>query len=353
MMTHNIFKNNKICCVSDIHIGVHQNSALWHEITIDWAKWLAKELKDKNIHDIMICGDLFHYRDEIAVNTIQVATEVLNIWRDFNIGILIGNHDSYYKDKVDVNSLSILSGWNNITIFDTVTTLQCFGRELTFCPWGTEVYEIPDTSDIVFGHFEIQSFKLNAFKVCDHGLNTDDLLAKGRLVLTGHFHTREERKYETGDIVYLGNPFQMDFGDVGQSKGYYILDIENSKYEFNENKISPKHIKLTLSNLVKTGKLTDSTKKLINGNIVRFIIDRNISPDEVDIVLRKFTSLNPVSLNVDYAINFDKFGLSNEQEYDLSGVDIPTAIEEFVNVLDIDDKNKVIDYTLDLYRRCK
>ena len=58
-------------------------------------------------------------------------------------------------------------------------------------------------------------------------------------------------------------------------------------------------------------------------------------------------------MNVDYAINFDKFGLSDEMEYDLSGVDIPTAIEEFVNILEIDNKGSIIDYTLDLYKRSK
>ena len=58
-------------------------------------------------------------------------------------------------------------------------------------------------------------------------------------------------------------------------------------------------------------------------------------------------------MNVDYAINFDKFGLSDENEYDLSGVDIPTAIGEFVNILEIDNKGAIIDYTLDLYKRSK
>ena len=101
------FKNTNICCVSDIHIGVHQNGGMWHDIVIDWAKWLRNELINNGIDDIIIGGDLFHYRDEIAVNTIQIATEVLKIWKPFNIGILIGNHDSYYKDKVDVHSLSI------------------------------------------------------------------------------------------------------------------------------------------------------------------------------------------------------------------------------------------------------
>ena len=347
------FKCSKICCISDIHIGVHQNGAQWHDIVIEWAMWLRNELINKGIEDIIIAGDLFHYRDEIAVNTIQEATEVMKIWTPFNVGILIGNHDSYYKDKVDVNSCSILSGWNNITIFDKPTTIEHNNKKLTFCPWGTELYEIPDDSDVIFGHFEIETFQFNAWKVCSEGIKSKDLLKKCDLIITGHFHLREERQYKNGNILYLGNPFQMDFGDVNSIKGYYILDVDNNTYEFTENDISPKHVKLKLSDLAKVGRLTQETKNTIKDNILRFIIDKSITPDEVDIVLKKFSSLKPLSMNVDYAINFDKFGLSDEMEYDLSGVDIPTAIKEFVNILEIDNKGCIIDYTLDLYKRTK
>lgn len=353
MMNKSPFKNKDICCISDIHIGVHQNGAMWHDIVIEWAKWLHDELINKGIEDIIISGDLFHYRDEIAVNTIQVATEVFKIWKPFNIGILIGNHDSYYKDKVDVHSLSILSGWNNITVYDTVTTIDHYGKKLTFCPWGTETYEIPDDSDIIFGHFEIETFKLNEFKTCTGGIKSKDLLEKCNLIITGHFHLREERQYKNGTILYLGNPFQMDFGDVNGVKGYYILNTKNKTYEFTPNNISPQHVKLKLSELAKIGKLTTHIKNQIKNNILRFIIDRNVSPDEVDVILKKFSSLNPLAMNVDYAINFDRFGLADEMEYDLSGVDVPTAIDEFISILEIPDKKTIIDYTLDLYKRNK
>ena len=115
-----MFLSNKICCVSDIHIGVHQNSSMWHNITLNWARWLAKNLKKHNVKDIMICGDLFHYRDEIAVTTIQVAQEFLSILSDFNIVILSGNHDAYYKDNSNVTSLSILKGWPNISVYQCI-----------------------------------------------------------------------------------------------------------------------------------------------------------------------------------------------------------------------------------------
>ena len=95
---------SKVCCVSDIHIGVHQNSNQWYSITKLWAEWLRDELVKRDIRDIIVCGDFFHYRDEIAVSTIHFATDILNIWRDFNIIMLVGNHDAYYKDKSDINS---------------------------------------------------------------------------------------------------------------------------------------------------------------------------------------------------------------------------------------------------------
>ena len=219
------FRDNPICCISDIHIGVHQNGGIWHRIVLEWARWLDKQLQKKKIQDIVICGDLFHYRDEIAVNTIHIVTEFFNIFKKYNIVIIVGNHDAYYKDRSDVNSLSILSGWENITVVSEIATTPAYGRKLTFCPWGVKTEDIP-VSDIIFGHFEIENFKFNFAKVCSKGTRVKDLLAKCPNIITGHFHIKQKRQYDEGQVVYLGNPFEMDFGDVDDQKGYHILDIE-------------------------------------------------------------------------------------------------------------------------------
>ena len=79
------FKQDKICCIADIHIGVHQNSQMWLDICDSWTDWLVLELNKNNIKDIVICGDLFHYRDEIAVNTIHHVSNFLFKLKDFNI----------------------------------------------------------------------------------------------------------------------------------------------------------------------------------------------------------------------------------------------------------------------------
>ena len=352
-MTANFrFNNSEVCCISDVHIGIHQNSQMWLDITAQWADWLIGELNDKNITDIIICGDLFHYRDEISVNTLQAVTDILYKFNDFNIIMLVGNHDAYYKDRSDVNSMAILSGWSNITVISDVTTIKQFNKTYTFAPWEPEFTKIPK-SDILFGHFEIESFKMNHFKICTFGVKTKDLLSRASTIITGHFHAREEREYKNGNIVYLGNPFHMDFGNVGEVKGYYILNLKNSEYNFYENTISPKHRKILLSQLVAQGDITSEVKKSFKNAIVRFVVDRNIAPDEVDKLLKLFASYNPLTMHVDYAINFDKFGMDENEDHDLSGVSIETAIEEFVNLLDIDGKKEIIDYTTDLYKRAK
>ena len=111
MITIAPFKQSKIAVVSDLHFGVHQNNQTWHTIAIDFAKWFKKQLIKNKIQDIVICGDINNDRNEISVNTMHVVNQIFKLWKDFNIKIIIGNHDAYYKDRCDVNSLSMFAEW--------------------------------------------------------------------------------------------------------------------------------------------------------------------------------------------------------------------------------------------------
>jgi len=345
--------NKKICCFSDVHIGVHQNNVFWYNVAQKFFTWVAQELKSRQIEDIIICGDLFHYRDEISVHTIHLASQLLAELKDFNIIMLVGNHDAYYKDRSDVNSLTPFAGWPNIRVISQATSSFNFNRELSFIPWGTDPKLLPD-SEVMFGHFEIETFKMNSHKICERGIKASQLLDKAKLVISGHFHLKDERKYAEGTILYLGSPYQMDFGDVESQKGIHILDLNTLKYEFVENDNYPKHKKILLSDLIKEEGFTDKVKDEFKDNIVKFIVDKNITADEIDLLLEKLSTLNPLSINVDYAVNFNKFSVQNDPNCDLSGVNIPKAIEEFVNMLDdINNKQEIIEYTTELFKRVK
>lgn len=338
----------RVACITDLHIGVHQNSSVWHNITIDFAKWLKNILDKQGIKDIIICGDINNDRNEISVNSLNVVSQVFKIWEDFKIFIVVGNHDAYYRDRSDVNSLSLLSGWENITIIDKVTSIEAFDNKLSFCPWGTQLKDI-ENSDIIFAHFDISGFKMTKSKISASGLNSKELLNKSNLIVSGHFHLREERKYQNGTILYLGCPYQLDWGDYGDTKGIYILNLETKKYEFIENDMSPKHKRVKLSELVSLGKITEDIKKDFSGNFINFIVDQNVNSDKIDALINKLSSLKPLSIRTDFNLG-DKYNI-DETNYEFTGVDIPAAIEEFVNLLDVDNKKDILNYTLDLYKR--
>ena len=67
----------------------------------------------------------------------------------------------------------------------------------------------------------------------------------------------------------------------------------------------------------------------------------------------KMQSYIPNDLHVDHDVNYNKIKVKEDNNVDLSGVDITHAIEEFVRLLDINNKKEVIDYTIDLFNRSK
>lgn len=336
---------SKWAVFTDLHLGVHQNSSTWHKIGLDWADWFISDLRSKNITRIIFAGDFFHSRSEISVNTIHVASELIRKFRDFKLHMLVGNHDSYYKQKADVHSLSIFSGYENITVHDVTNTITIHDKKVTFCPWGFDYNDI-QKADIMFGHFEIESFKMNAHKLCEVGVKPKDLLKKAPIVFSGHFHLNEEREYDTGKIIYVGSPFQLDFGERDCKKGYYILDFNDLSYNFIENNASPIHKKINLSDIINN----EDYKDYIANNFVRLVIDKNLDQNIIDKTIHNLNGLSPLSMTVDPLINFE---IIEQSDTDLSGVDMSKAIVEFVNLLDITEKEEVIKRTLFLYNQVK
>lgn len=339
----------KIGIFSDIHLGLQGDSPVWHEIALDFAKWASEMFLKNGINDIIIPGDIFHNRSEIGVNTISTANKFFNYFKDFRLYISTGNHCCYYKDNSEVNSISILSGWDNITIIDKDPKILKFkNKTISLIPWGTELKDIPKT-DICFGHFEIQSFYMNSFKVCEHGIESSNILEKSPLVFSGHFHSKDDRSYKKGRIVYVGSPYQQNFGDTDQERGIYIFDVESEDLKFIENTISPKHIKLSLKELKKKKEDPSFLNKAVSNNIISLIIDEEIASEKISLLSTNLQKLNPKHLRIDYKSSEDEL-VENSKKEEYNSVDIEKNIEDFVNSMDIDHKDDIIEYLTTVYK---
>ena len=339
--------SKKVGCFSDIHIGLGQDSKQWHDIALNFAKWASKEYKDLGIDEIIIPGDIFHNRSEIGVSTLAVAKEFFDYFKDFTVYISSGNHDCFYKNNSTVNSISILDGWGNIQIIDKeCKTIKTPYKDIVMVPWGVEYDNIPQTDGIIFGHFEISSFYMNSYKVCDHGMESKQLFKKAPLIISGHFHKKDDRKYDKGRIVYLGSPYQHNFGDSGDSRGIYVLDLEKNELEFIENNISPNHIKVSAKAILKED--VDIDNFLLENNIVSLIVDTDIAQEDLALLSSKLHKKAPLSIRTDYLQDNSTIN-QNDDSKEFDSGNLLKDIEEFVDNLDIENKKEVIEYLTETY----
>jgi DNA repair exonuclease SbcCD nuclease subunit len=345
-----MFKKSRVAIFSDIHIGVHQNSKFWHDVSLEWAKWFVADIKKQGIEDVIFCGDYFHTRDEVSVDSLHFGTKLLELFEDLNVIMIVGNHDCFLKDSSEVNSISPYKNWRNITVVDKPLQVLYKNRKINFIPWGTHLNEIP-VADFTFGHFEISLFRMNTFALCDDGFLAEEMLQKSPVVISGHFHLKDEKNYDNGKIVYVGNPFQMDFNDAGSTKGYYTMELETGEMIFTENTISPKHHNISLSYLISEKTITDKVRNLFENNLIKLKIDRRVSPDDLEFLINKFKSLRPTQFNVDYESDKSDYDLSEEKK-DFSGVDVPQAIMDFIELMDANNKKDLTKYTIELYQNC-
>jgi DNA repair exonuclease SbcCD nuclease subunit len=343
-------KNNKVLFFSDLHLGVHQDSQVWHEISLKLAEWIRGVMTENKLDTIFFAGDVFHDRHEIGVNTLYVAKKFFEILKDFNIHIIPGNHDAFLSSTVEVNSVEILAR-DNIFVYSTPTRIQAGEKFVTFCPWKTDTKQIEKT-DMLIGHLEIANFKMNSTKICEKGDSSSDLLEVADAIITGHFHYREQRTYPNNKyVLYLGSPYEMDFSDRGQQKGVTIIDLDDlTKLTFIENTLTPKHIRLKISELAQ--KKYSDLPSLIKGNIVSVYVDTKLDTLTLDLLITKLTQYNPLQFKTEFNI-LDNAQIDTKEIKKLS-IDIETAFGEFVEHVETRaSKKEVLDKCIELYKICQ
>jgi DNA repair exonuclease SbcCD nuclease subunit len=330
--------SNKIALIGDVHIGVNKNSEEYFDLTERWLKYFIDEIEQRKINHVFILGDWHHYRDEISVMALNRSSKMMSLFpKNITVHILTGNHDCYFKDTSEIHSLEMFKEWENIRVYDEISTIETTGgKHIKVIPWGGELSD-KSQADYVFGHFEINNFKMNNFKICDNGDDSSSLLKMGKQIYTGHFHKYQTKKYKSGSITYVGSPIQHDFNDVDNVNGFHILDTSTGECDFVVNEGFPvyKYIKLS--------KLKDIKGDDLRGNYVKFIIDADIKEATLEKAVIKFNSFNPKSLIVDDTTMKKNLDIDGE-DVNIDALNIEDSILEFIDKLgDLPNKQKIIE----------
>lgn len=225
-----------VLVIGDLHLGVGKSNPIFFNTALKYAEWIKGICLDKGIKTIIQLGDIFHHQYVLCSATLNTAYAFFDILKEFELHIIVGNHDVPKKNYTSENSLKLLSEWPNITIHEKITTID----NITFCGWGSKIDDIPDNQKIVFGHFDIRGFEMSAGKIAEHGFTASDLMEKCHLLMSGHYHKPQTRIYNKKPLIYAGSCYQLNWGESGEDKFAYILNTKSLKIDKMLNNISPR-----------------------------------------------------------------------------------------------------------------
>ncbi len=227
----------KVAIITDQHFGCRKNSKLFHDYFLKfYNNVFFPTLEQYGITTVIDMGDTFDSRKGIDFSALSWAK---NNYYDklqqmgIKVHTIVGNHTAYYKNTNDVNAVDLLlREYDNVTVYSQPTEVLLDKLKVLFIPWINQENEettlklIQKTScKCAMGHLELQGFRVNKQIVMEHGLDSK-LFEKFSLVFSGHYHTRSNN----GTVFYLGNPYEMFWSDVGDSRGFHIFDTETLEH---------------------------------------------------------------------------------------------------------------------------
>lgn len=289
-----------ILAIADTHLGVNypyskRDKTGKHNRLRDIYNIFADEIygdRYKSWDFAIHAGDFF---DEYKLDgeVLETASQIINLIEHGRkpFYILKGNHD-------EDNKLSVLEHYRHFNLkfcrFVTDNSVANFENILMFfIPWGSLkeiksrlksiINEINSATSrnlfrILVGHFPVKDTAYSK-TICKEGILKSDIeyLIKNKIinyVLLGHHH-----KYQIIDrkAIYIGSPFQKDFGEMDEAHGYHIIDVENDFYDTFYVSRAPKFIEMTSLQASK------DVLRDIEGAVVRIMFGGTIAkwPDEM------------------------------------------------------------------------
>jgi DNA repair exonuclease SbcCD nuclease subunit len=232
----------KIALVTDTHFGARSDSLPFDNFFRKfYNEVFFPTLAREHITNVIHLGDCFDRRKYINFNILKNCREYFFNeleQRGMVVHMLAGNHDTYFKNTNEVNSLDLLlNEYNNIITYDSPDVLELDNFSILMMPWicADNYAECMDTikhstAPVLMGHLELAGFVMHKGMASEGGMDPK-IFDKFDLVCSGHFHHRSRNK----NIQYLGNPYELTWNDYDDPRGFHILDTKTQELTFIEN----------------------------------------------------------------------------------------------------------------------
>jgi len=338
----------KIAIITDTHYGARKGSKHLHDYFEQFYNDIFFPFLEENPIDAVIhMGDVFDSRKSIDLQSLEWSKRVVfDPLKKYEVHVITGNHDCYYKNTNYVNSPELLlTDYSNITLYSSPQTINVGGLDILMLPWiCSENYQkaldaISKTSaKVVMGHLELNGFRATRGHMMEDGMDIG-LFDKFDKVFSGHFHTRSDN----GKIFYLGNPYEMFWNDVNDPRGFHVFDTET----------------LTHTPVNNTYKLfyniyyEDTNYKLFNATeyenkIAKVIVRKKSKPKDFEKFIDKLYSVGVQDLKI-----IENFEISENEDFEIDEEENTISIlNRYIDEAEVPlDKSIIKNIFQDLYKQ--
>lgn len=287
---------NEILFIGDTHISVSNASIPHHENMSKFFQDLFDYVDKNGTRTILQLGDLFDVRKHINTWSLNFFRENFIkpvIERDLHVIILLGNHDIYYRESLQVSSVEeVLTPYSEyFTIVKTPIDMVIENETFLLVPWvckenTEEVQRAIQNSKSKYcaGHFEFNGFELFKGQLAKTHYNHDEY-KKFEQVFSGHYHHMSSKD----NVLYTGTPYELTWVDCDTPKGMFSL--KDSILTFIENP----------HKLYSAFRLSDHPKiaeDLIHKKFVKITVDTPLEPKQREALLDMVYSMQPHSVKL-------------------------------------------------------
>ena len=330
----------KIALITDQHFGARNDSIHFLDYYEKFYKGTFFPALDSNgINTVLILGDTFDRRKYVNFYSLKRTKEMFFdelAKRKTKVFMLAGNHDTYFKNTNEVNSVDLLlREYENVTVLDAPEIIHIphgtIGTEICMIPWiCPENYneclaEIENTSaDICMGHFEISGFAMHRGMPSLEGLNRD-IFRRFDRVFSGHYHHRST----SDNITYLGNPYELTWQDYNDPRGFHLFNLDDYTLEFIPNPNVMFHRVIYDDREESITEITNKDLSKFTGTYVKVVVVNKTNPYLFDKFMNNLYNVNPI----DITIAEDMVDLTEGVENDMinEAEDTITIINKFVD----------------------
>jgi DNA repair exonuclease SbcCD nuclease subunit len=347
----------KIALLNDTHFGARNDSPAFLEYFMRfYNEQFFPYLEKNNIKTLIHLGDVTDRRKFINFKTAHAFRQkfMKRLWEmKVDTHIIVGNHDTYFKNTNEVNSVSELcttyDGVNEPWIYTNPKEVELGGCRMLFLPWICDdnyeesIYAIDNsTSEICMGHLEIKGFEMQKGIVNEQGLERSQF-KRFEKVISGHFH----KKSDDGHIYYLGAQYEQTWSDYKDPKGFHIFDTETRELERISNPLRI-HKKFIYNDKDNDYSKVDLSE--FNNTFVKVFVTNKTN----DIMFNKLldglhNKINAHEVMVIEDLNTD-LGASVREDILEQGEDTLTFLGNYIDQADTElDKHKLKKYLKELY----